>query len=313
MSALVMAYLYAGLAYRGFLRRVLLLLSAIPVALIANGLRVYITIFVAAAGSPESAAGLRHYLVGWLVFGVILGAMFLIGGRFEEPAPAPTPIGPDAARPASADRAPAWGIPAFVVLGLGIVAVAPLSAARITGSVVPHRSTVPAVSVVVSEPWTLVQEKVLGSWTPRAVSADAVVDRAYRAGAHSVRLNIARFDPQNGDVEISRRPPGSVGWELTAAEIRSVEVGGRLLSINESTLTSATSSVLVWHWYEIDGVATPRGYAAKLLLAGSRLQGGNRPSAVIALATEARVSVDGSETLRRFLEHLTVELSPAKP
>jgi EpsI family protein len=283
------------------------------VALLANGVRVYITIGAAAAGSTMFVSGPGHYLVGWFVFGIILGIMFLIGTRFELP---PVPARAAGAHligatstPSSRPRSWSWSTPGFVGLGLMIVAVAPVSARRITDSSVLKSSMLPIVSVDVLQPWTIVPGMALSDWRPNPQSADAIFDRTYRAGDNTVRMNVALYGAQNGEVGISRRAPGSLGWDVTATGVRTVGLEGRVLSVNESLLSSSAGAVRVWHWYVVDGVTTAKDYTAKLLLAGSRLRGGHRPSGVVALATEDRVGIDSAAALRRFLELLKLDLS----
>ena len=68
MASLVLGYLYAGLVYRTWPHRIGLFLASGVMALLANGLRVFVTILIASLGATQVAAGMEHYLIGWLVF-----------------------------------------------------------------------------------------------------------------------------------------------------------------------------------------------------------------------------------------------------
>ena len=73
---------------------------------------------------------MEHYLIGWLVFSVIIVLTLVMCGRWTESATgrpdAPSPLPSSSPRPTAAMSM--WG---FVALGLLIVGVAPLSAGRL--------------------------------------------------------------------------------------------------------------------------------------------------------------------------------------
>jgi exosortase/archaeosortase family protein len=72
-----------------------LALSTIPVAIIANGIRVAGTGVAAHYYGPAAAEGFFHTFSGWLVFIVALGLLFLVHRVIVLFAPPP----PKAARP----------------------------------------------------------------------------------------------------------------------------------------------------------------------------------------------------------------------
>jgi exosortase len=87
LTALVsMAVLMGALLLRTPVARVVLLLLAIPVAVVINGVRVFLTGFLVFYVSPELGEGFMHKTEGWLLFLVslaILGAVTWAGGLVE--------------------------------------------------------------------------------------------------------------------------------------------------------------------------------------------------------------------------------------
>jgi len=78
--------LIGGLWLQGPMARVLLLASTVPVAMLLNGLRVFLTGFLVYFVHPKWADGFLHYSEGWALFVAafaILGGIALILARFE--------------------------------------------------------------------------------------------------------------------------------------------------------------------------------------------------------------------------------------
>jgi exosortase len=67
-ALLSMAVLLGALVLRTPIARILLLLLAIPVAIVINGLRVFLTGFLVFFVSPSFGEGFMHLTEGWLLF-----------------------------------------------------------------------------------------------------------------------------------------------------------------------------------------------------------------------------------------------------
>lgn len=77
-ALLALGVLLGGISLRHPVSRVLILLLAIPVAIIINGVRVFLTAFLVYFVSPELGRGFMHTTEGWLLFLVAFGALGLI-------------------------------------------------------------------------------------------------------------------------------------------------------------------------------------------------------------------------------------------
>ena len=250
MSALLLAYLYAGFVYRSTMHRIAFFLSAAPVALVANGLRVYITILVAFLGSRVFANGMRHYLVGWVVFGIIVYAMFEVARRFHEEDAADTRREVATLEASVVPRSGlGWTAVAFVTLALAVVGVAPLTASRLlSGKSSGERDEPHAVQV--SRPWETLGQDVY-PWS-LAILVQVQYSRVrYVGGAKPVKLHVSYYSSTERDVEIGSRQPSlsSRGWSAVFTNKRRVTVAGSDVTVNETSLQSQTDSLLVWSWY----------------------------------------------------------------
>lgn len=68
ISLLALAVIYAYFVRRSWRDRIVLSLSAIPIAIVANAARVALTGVLAQAFGPQAAQGFYHVFSGWLVF-----------------------------------------------------------------------------------------------------------------------------------------------------------------------------------------------------------------------------------------------------
>ncbi len=80
LSLVTLAIIYGYLLDTGVLRRVLLAVAAVPIAVAANGLRVMGTGFLAHYWSAEKAEGFFHIFSGWVIFVLSLGMLFSLHG-----------------------------------------------------------------------------------------------------------------------------------------------------------------------------------------------------------------------------------------
>jgi exosortase len=85
-ALLALAVLLGGLVLRSPITRVFLVLLAIPIAVVINGVRVFLTGFLVYFVDPELGKGFMHITEGWLLFLVSLacmGAVAWVGGWLE--------------------------------------------------------------------------------------------------------------------------------------------------------------------------------------------------------------------------------------
>jgi exosortase/archaeosortase family protein len=89
-----MGVLLGALVLKRPVTRVALLLLAVPVAIVVNGIRVFLTGFLVYYVSPAYGEGFMHITEGWLLFLVslsILAGMAWLGGLAERLGRSPLP------------------------------------------------------------------------------------------------------------------------------------------------------------------------------------------------------------------------------
>jgi exosortase A len=303
-ASLSVGFLYAGLAYRTWRRRTAFFVAAGVVPILANGLRVYTVILIAALGGAGIATGIEHYLYGWMFFAMIMGLLFAVAGWWKDDPPTASVLASHRARSA-AHPAPVWRTAAFAVLALAVAGVAPLSAAWLS-NVPPNRvdswrAQPPAVFL----PWRLTATTT-GDWTPKFEGATREFLQTYVSGAREVRVYVAYFDA--GDANVKLATVGNVlfsdPWSLVGESRSTIRMKGRSFSVPELSLRSQASSLIVWHWYSIDGTLTGNDYLAKVLLAKARLfRSRQDPAAIVVAARSPLQLTDQAAVLQDFLDH----------
>jgi EpsI family protein len=153
----------------------------------------------------------------------------------------------------------------------------------------------------VSLPWKPVDGDPV-AWSPRFVTPVSDVLRTYRSGIQVVKLTVASHGANQSGVTIAGDEP----YSLMNERHRTIVFEGQSLSVSETLLRSAQSSLLVWNWYKVDGRFTGNHYLAKLLLAKATLTRSPEGATAIAVATEEQPGVDAAGVRRQFVAHVSL-------
>mgnify|MGYP001365204732 FL=1 len=185
IASITVGALYAYLTYRLWWKRALFLALSVAVPIFANFLRAYMIVMIGHLSSMKLAAGVDHFIYGWVFFGLVIGLLFWIGSYWRD-APAPfqrtywlAPTGP--ASPA---------VLAGAALGVAALASAwPLYAQYLDrGESRPVVLAAPAGAAG----WALEQPPSL-QWRPRYEGATASVLAVYRNGERRVAVYLAHY------------------------------------------------------------------------------------------------------------------------
>lgn len=85
IASLMVGTLYAYLSYQTLRRRLAFIAFALALPLVANWARAYLIVMIGHLSGNTLAVGVDHLIYGWVFFGAVMLAMFVIGGRWAQP------------------------------------------------------------------------------------------------------------------------------------------------------------------------------------------------------------------------------------
>ena len=308
IASLALGTLYAYLTYVSLWRRLVFIVCAALVPILANGLRAYMIVMIGHLSDMKLAVGVDHLLYGWVFFGIVIFLMFWVGSYFSDHGRAQARLPLDRTPTLNPDsRGPR---PARALL----VALACLPAFAIWPGLAKHLEGPPAdavgkigLSAPLVEGWRLLPGP-LGDWTPHYLDMDAQLQVAYEdSTGRQVGLYLAYYVPHQDrgklistqNVMIPQKDPV---WQMPR------EHGVRLqdapvAQVVQAQLRSRDTRLLAWHWYWVAERHVANPYLGKALEAYSRLFGRDDTSAGIVIYAPYDLTLDEASTvMRAFLK-----------
>ena len=315
IASFMVGSLFAHLNYRSAKRRWIFVGLSLLVPILANWLRAYMIVMLGHLSNNVIATGVDHLVYGWVFFGVVILALFMIGSRWTEldgtelDASAQPNVVPTT--PGALGRSWSMGLLAALVMaapvgGLRVLEApaAPL-ATRSLGN--PHLS---------ANGWR--QTATASSWLPTYQQPTATLSQTFgNAAGQTVGLHVFYYRQQgNGHKLISSTNMLVRGedpyWNPVDRALRSIAhpagAAGRL-AIEDTTILGASLSshaererLHVWRLYWINGSWTASEPHAKLLAAADRLRGRGDAGAAMLFYASERQAGDADKVLTAFVQ-----------
>ncbi|SDI61699.1 VPLPA-CTERM-specific exosortase XrtD [Lutimaribacter saemankumensis] len=290
------SYIFAVLYQGPMWHKALLLISAAPITVFMNSVRIAIAGFIVNHYGLDWVEGFTHFFEGWVIFIACVLILFALAwvlvllrrdkvGLIEALDLETDGLGTQAKR-----------------IGLVQPSKAMLTAALLVGclamawKVIPERETV----FVEREPFTLFPSSVgdwralrLGSFDPqveRVLAADdyLVANLTQPGVAEPVELFVAWYkDQSRGGVHSPEVCLPGAGWEIAALDPIDAtdETTGHAFTLNRAIIQKGVNRQLVYYWYEQQGKRTSSMFTAKLHLLLGKLANGRNDSAIVRLTT----------------------------
>ena len=318
-SSMALGFLYAGLAYQSWSRRVLFFFASAIVPILANSLRVYTIILIASLGGSRIAFGIEHYLYGWLFFAIIIGLLFALAYPWREDQRkdltlvSKESLAPNlqvTRRPGFVGSAvPLLRLALFAILALLVVGIAPFSA-RLLARRLDGREILRPMPPTVSPTWKAAEHDAY-TWKPHFTAPGAEFTQSYESGEHAVKLYVAYYGSKQPNIKLVSLTDhlfdAKRWWKVGETSV-ALAIDGQSFRVHQTTIRSGESLLVVWNWIWVDGKFTSDNFMAKALLARARFLNSRCGSAAIALATAERSPQPIAEgILRDFLSHLSFQ------
>ncbi|KQV92155.1 exosortase A [Pelomonas sp. Root1237] len=308
MASVMVGTLFAYLNYRTTGKRWAFVGVAIVTPLVANWLRAYMIVMLGHLSGNKLAVGVDHIIYGWVFFGLIMLAMFMIGARWSDPDPEPVLASPDAA---GLGLSPAR----FATVLVAALLLAALPSGMRAQAAHSGAHGEPSLAAPQLAGWTWSPE-ALTNWNPhfknpRAVlrgrfapaTGDAPVGvyvGYYRDQRYGRQLVTSVNDLVNDedDKEWSRTGAGQA--QLDGLTWRTGELRGQALN-QVSGGGNMAPRLRVWQIYWINGRPFTSDWQAKLYGAWQSLLGHGDDAAVILVYADKTVAGADDALLREFL------------
>jgi EpsI family protein len=310
IASVMVGTIYAAVAYRSPRRRALFVAASIVVPIVANWLRAYLIVMIGHLSNNRLAVGVDHLIYGWVFFGVVMLLLFWVGSFWQEEAVPVNPAVPSAA-PVARNGVKAGSPRAVYGAALAVVVAAGLwpPVAGLVGRA-PLPGTPQLAAVAAEGGWTGAAGPLL-PWKPFYHGQVAELQQSFRAGTRDVGLYLGYYRQQekgrelitSGNLVTDR---ADWNWKLVGQGSEALAWNGRDVRADYADIAGPGVKLDVLRLYWIDGRVTGSDYAAKALLAWSKLTGRGDDAALIVLYTPRPTSDGGGkEALRDFAQRMS--------
>ena len=311
IASCMVGSLFAYLNYRSAKRRWIFMGLSILVPIVANWVRAYMIVMLGHLSDNRIATGVDHLVYGWVFFGIVFMALFMIGARWSEPDPVAAPRLP---------AATLGGQGGFGQLGwLSVVCVAVL--------VVSPVAAMRSLDVPPADNGALrlvLPDAAAGGWQPSGVvyrfspdfqNPTAKLSQGYaNAAGQTLGLHLFYYRQQDAERKLVSSTNALVRaddkyWNAVSSSSRVIAeegVAGRT-AVVETTLLGpdgqglATRERLVaWQVYWINGTWIAGDAQAKLKAAWDRLRRRGDDSAALVLVAAETQPGQGAQALATF-------------
>lgn len=318
------SYLFAIL-YRGPLwHKVVLLLSAAPLTVLMNSVRIGVIGVLVNSYGIEQAEGFLHFFEGWIIFMTCIAILFAMAVALQRLTPNPLPL----ADAIDLDFQGFGGILARLTEIRS--SVAGIVAALLTLTVTVLWLTVqPPVPEPVSRDSFALFPRNLGEWSgtrsqldadiERVLGADDYVNTTYMAAGEAAPVNVfSAFYHKQTEGQGIHSPEVCLpvgGWEIFTFGTHQVSFPDTVYStfeLNRAVIQKGLDKQLVYYWFEQRGKRYTNDFAAKMSVVMDGFTMGRSDGALVRFVTPIGRDETEAEAEAR-IERMMDEVLPRLP
>lgn len=315
------SYLFAIL-YRGPLwHKIVLLLSAAPLTVLMNSVRIGVIGVLVDRYGIEQAEGFLHFFEGWVIFLICIAILFLMAVALQRLTPDPKPLS-EAIDLDMQGFAPILGRifgirPSAALAAAALVTIAVSAAWAAQGN--------QAVPDIERRPFAVFPRQI-GEWSGTSSRLDAEIEEVlgaddylqanYLSTAGSgelVNLFVAFYNKQTEGSGIHSPevclPVG--GWEVFSLEPYRVDMSGTgygAFDVNRAVIQKGLSKQVVYYWFEQRGKRMTNDFKAKASVLYDSLTMGRSDGALVRYVTPIRAGETEADADARLQEFMATSL-----
>jgi exosortase A len=299
LAGMVLGVYFVWLEYESWRRRLLFLLAAFVVPILANGIRAYIIVLVAHFSHMRYGTGPDHVVFGRILFAVFMLVLFYVGVKFS-----------DRSRDSEVTReirpGPVAGVPGLVAAAILTVGIAAAVAAMASATATRVAGVVSSLPPAAAPGWAEAGELELG-YAPKFLRHDQSISAAYMRGDTRLELHEFVYHEVSQDSELvnqQNRLFDSELWRLSTLSHDEVELAdGRDIAIESAILYRPGQRLRVYSYYIVGGRTTASRLRAKIIEIYDMVFGRSTPSAFVAIATPVQLGQESvaDDVLQQFV------------
>lgn len=316
------SYLFAIL-YRGpFWHKIMLLLSAAPLTVLMNSVRIGIIGILVDRYGIDQAEGFLHFFEGWVIFLICVGILFLLAMILQRTAPTPLSL-------SEAIDLDFQGLGSILSRVFNIQAAAGLvGAVLLTALFSAAWQFLPAQSVAAPERDPLaLYPRTLDGWQSYTENLEPDIERVLAADDYlnaifqrpdvgqPVSFFVAWYDKQTEGQGIHSPevclPTG--GWEVFSLQEVSLDFsaeGYGTFAANRAVIQKGLSKQLVIYWFEGRGKRQSNDFKAKMVVLKDSLFSGRTDGALVRYVTPIGPGETEADAEARLMEVIHLSLKP---
>ena len=288
IASLMVGTLFAYLNFTSTKRRLLFMLAALLVPIVANWLRAYLIVMLGHLSGNKLAAGVDHLIYGWVFFGLVIGALFALSMRWAEARPTTTET--DISNDSTPRPQQSLILAKTATLLAAFVVTGPLIYRQFTinADTLPTRTLQLSISEFPALKAKAFEFKP--DWQNPTAEGNVQVDFE----GVPLGLYIAQYKNQSPQRKLISSTNmlatyQNSDWRITSQSSGEIAVGNTTVPVQIANLTEQTSGnplqLMAIYWYLIGNEATASPVKGKLLTARNQLLGQGDRGAVVALYT----------------------------
>ncbi|MEO8740540.1 MAG: exosortase A [Casimicrobiaceae bacterium] len=306
IASVMVGTIYAAVAYRSPLRRVVFIAVSIVVPIVANWLRAYMIVMLAHSTNNTLAVGVDHIIYGWVFFGLVMVLLFWVASFWQEaegPLPVSVQQSPRFALVDGAEAKPQW-LFAAAIAAIAIAALWPPIEAAVAR---PAHTGVLALGAVPGTDGWQSSQPAITLWKPHNPGFVSELNESFIKDGRSVGLYVAFFRNQekgrelvtSGNVLVTSEDPI---WRLVSNGSDAIDWAGARVAAQRANIVGPGTRLDVFRLYWVNGTVTSNDYVAKARLAWSKLRGQGDDSAIIIVySPQSPQGGDTATTIRNFV------------
>ena len=309
MASMMVGTLFAYLNYRSMRRRWAFVGVSIVMPIVANWLRAYMIVMLGHLSDNRLATGVDHIVYGWVFFGIVILAMFMVGARWAD-AVAPDdalPAEVGAVQPVPAGRLLASMAAAMLVVG-GVHVAA--QALLVRGDTASPQAAALQWPAQWAPGWQQDAVATTAPLRPVYPGASVQAEQALVGGGGRVWLSVSHYANQDAQRQMVSSvnmlvPSTDSPWNLVSSQVVTLGADAAVPAVRAHQLAAGDATAAfgqqhrlrVWQFYWVDGQPVQGDVQAKLRQAWLQLRGQGSAATAVVIYTDD----DGSDAAERRL------------